>query len=44
VSIIFNPQEVADNMRKYGGFVPGIHDSITIRALRCSASAGRCTA
>lgn len=24
VSIIFNPQEVADNMRKYGGFVPGI--------------------
>lgn len=24
VSIIFNPNEVADNMRKYGGFVPGI--------------------
>jgi preprotein translocase subunit SecY len=24
VSIIFNPAEVADNMRKYGGFVPGI--------------------
>ena len=24
VSIIFNPIEVADNMRKYGGFVPGI--------------------
>ena len=24
VSIIFNPVEVADNMRKYGGFVPGI--------------------
>lgn len=24
VSIIFNPQEVADNMRKYGGFIPGI--------------------
>ena len=24
VSIIFNPTEVADNMRKYGGFVPGI--------------------
>ncbi len=23
-SIIFNPNEVADNMRKYGGFVPGI--------------------
>ena len=24
VSIIFNPVEAADNMRKYGGFVPGI--------------------
>jgi preprotein translocase subunit SecY len=23
-AIIFNPQDVADNMRKYGGFVPGI--------------------
>jgi preprotein translocase subunit SecY len=24
VSIVFNPHEVADNMRKYGGFIPGI--------------------
>ena len=24
VSIIFNPMDVADNMKKYGGFVPGI--------------------
>jgi preprotein translocase subunit SecY len=24
VSIIFNPDELADNMRKWGGFVPGI--------------------
>ena len=24
VSITFNPEEVADNMRKYGGFIPGI--------------------
>lgn len=24
VSIIFNPVDVADNLRKYGGFVPGI--------------------
>jgi preprotein translocase subunit SecY len=24
VSIIFNPHETADNMRKYGGFIPGI--------------------
>lgn len=23
-SIIFNPQDTADNMRKYGGFIPGI--------------------
>jgi preprotein translocase subunit SecY len=24
VSIVFNPSEVSDNMRKYGGFIPGI--------------------
>jgi preprotein translocase subunit SecY len=24
ISIIFNPTEAADNMRKYGGFIPGI--------------------
>ncbi len=24
VSIIFNPQDVSDNLRKYGGFIPGI--------------------
>jgi preprotein translocase subunit SecY len=24
ISIIFNPNETADNMRKYGGFIPGI--------------------
>jgi preprotein translocase subunit SecY len=24
VSIIFNPDELADNMRKWGGFIPGI--------------------
>jgi len=24
ISIVFNPNDVADNMRKYGGFVPGI--------------------
>ena len=23
-SIIFNPDDVAENMRKYGGFIPGI--------------------
>ena len=25
ISIVFNPNEVADNMRKYGGFITGIH-------------------
>ena len=24
VSITFDPTEVADNMKKYGGFIPGI--------------------
>ena len=24
VSITFNPQEVSDDMKKYGGFIPGI--------------------
>ena len=24
VAITFNPDEVADNMKKYGGFIPGI--------------------
>jgi len=24
ISIIFNPMDVADNMKKYGGFIPGI--------------------
>ncbi len=24
VSITFNPEEIADNMKKYGGFVPGV--------------------
>ena len=24
VSITFNPEEVADNMKRYGGFIPGI--------------------
>ena len=24
MSITFNPSEVADNMKKYGGFIPGI--------------------
>ncbi len=31
VSIVFNPNEVADNMRKYGGFVPGIRPGARTR-------------
>jgi len=23
-SIVFNPRDIADNMQRYGGFVPGI--------------------
>lgn len=29
VSIIFNPSDVADNLRKYGGFIPGIRPGKT---------------
>jgi preprotein translocase subunit SecY len=33
-SIVFNPVEVADNMKKYGGFIPGIRaGSATVRYL-----------
>ena len=46
VSIIFNPVDVADNLRKYGGFIPGIRpgkntsdaiDSILSRITRVGA-------
>jgi preprotein translocase subunit SecY len=48
VSITFNPTEVADNMKKYGGFIPGIRaagpprstSSTSSPASRCP---GRCT-
>ena len=29
ISIIFNPVDVADNLRKYGGFIPGIRPGKT---------------
>ena len=29
VGIVFNPTELADNMRKYGGFIPGIRPAAT---------------
>ena len=38
VSITFNPTEVADNMKKYGGFIPGIRPG----APRPSTSATSC--
>ncbi len=33
VSIVFNPDEVADNMRKYGGFIPGIRPGRELRTI-----------
>ena len=33
ISIIFNPHETADNMRKYGGFIPGIRPGTQHRRL-----------
>ena len=33
VSITFNPEEVADNMKKYGGFIPGIRAGQADRGL-----------
>src|SRR5437588_2162278 len=32
VSIVFNPNEVADNMRKYDGFIPGIRQANLLHA------------
>ena len=32
VSIIFNPNEAADNMRKHGGFIPGIRPGLNTAA------------
>jgi len=34
VSITFNPTEVADNMKKYGGFIPGIRRGCPVPAGR----------
>ena len=33
VAITFNPDEVADNMKKYGGFIPGIRPGRADRRL-----------
>ena len=53
-AIIFNPDDVAENMRKYGGFIPGIRpgkrtaeyiDTILARltlVARCISHASRC--
>ncbi len=30
-AIVFNPTETADNLRKYGGFVPGIRPGKSAR-------------
>ena len=45
VSITFNPQDVADNMKKYGGFIPGIRAGRpTAEYLEYVLSASRCPA
>ena len=28
-AVVFNPQETADNLKKYGGFMPGIRPGST---------------
>jgi len=40
VSITFNPTEVADNMKKYGGFIPGIRPGGRPPGISSSCSAG----
>jgi preprotein translocase subunit SecY len=45
VSITFNPTEVADNMKKYGGFIPGIRAGRpTAEYLSTSLPGSRCRA
>jgi preprotein translocase subunit SecY len=45
VSITFNPEEVADNMKKYGGFVPGSGPGSRPRSTSAtSCPASRCRA
>jgi preprotein translocase subunit SecY len=46
-AIIFNPDDVAENMRKYGGFIPGIvqgsgRRNTSTRSWRASPSLVRC--
>ena len=49
VSITFNPAEVADNMKKYGGFIPGIRpgrptaEYLELRAHPAHRARARCT-
>ena len=40
VSITFNPVEVADNMKKYGGFIPGIRPAGRPRSTSATCSPG----
>ncbi|GIR10398.1 MAG: hypothetical protein CM15mP21_6600 [Hyphomicrobiales bacterium] len=46
-SIVFNPQDTADNLKRYGGFIPGIRpgprtaeyiDRVLTRTDRCRGS------
>ena len=40
VSITFDPMEVADNMKKYGGFIPGISPAADRRSTSATCSTG----
>jgi len=39
-AIVFNPDDVAENMRKYGGFIPGIRPASAPRNTSTTSWAG----
>ncbi len=39
-AVVFNPQDTADNLKKYGGFVPGIGPARTPRNISITCSRG----
>jgi preprotein translocase subunit SecY len=44
-AIVFNPVDLADNMKKYGGFIPGVRPGKKTRSTSTTCSrASRCRA
>ena len=39
-AVVFNPEETADNLKKYGGFVPGVWPGRTRRGISTTSSPG----